>query len=328
MPRQIGADLKLDKGVGGEELVEGSEGLEGGGAAAEAALAVAGGRQDASLKTEDGAGAQVGIHLPLDAEGHVAGAVLPLMILILVVQREIDFKLVLHSEALFVNVVGDEAGRATGVRCGGDDELVFGIGLFGDQSARQIEFAPRLVWIWAEFAQVGDDVVDRPRRKQPAKCRHDGGEATRRAAVNDDGFPRGVWFGGRSGALREIRKCVRVFELRAGLGSAFSQIAVTGDAAGLVDAFAIPGIGRLGIVERLRAEEQCADGESEANANERRERNAPTPLGGEAASRDARENHRRASRQQTEQASWCIRFCRLHMRNPETEYFKRSCPVI
>ena len=39
-------------------------------------------------------------------------------------------------------------------------ELVFGEGFFGDDGARQVEFAARPVGSGAEGAQVGDDVVD------------------------------------------------------------------------------------------------------------------------------------------------------------------------
>ena len=63
------------KVFGGEKLIEGGEGLEAWCCRAEAAAAVAGGGQDAALKAEDGAGAQVGEHDALEAEGDVAGAV-------------------------------------------------------------------------------------------------------------------------------------------------------------------------------------------------------------------------------------------------------------
>ena len=142
-----------------KELVEGGEGLKGGGAVA-AAFAAAGGGKDAALKAEDGAGAQVGEHHVLQAEGDVAEWPFATVILVLIVQGTVDFDLVLRAEALFVDEVGGEARRAGGVGGGGDDEFVLRKGFFRDQSAGQIEFSARPVRIGAEGAQVGDDVID------------------------------------------------------------------------------------------------------------------------------------------------------------------------
>ena len=53
---KVCAELGLHEGVGGEELIEGGEGLELRGARAESACAIAGGEEDAALHAEDGAG--------------------------------------------------------------------------------------------------------------------------------------------------------------------------------------------------------------------------------------------------------------------------------
>ena len=200
------------------------------------------------------------------------GPLLPVMILVLIIEWKVDFDLVLHAEALLVDEVGGEAGRAGGVGGGGDDEFVLRIGFFRDQSAGQIELSAGPVRIGAEGAQVGDDVVDVCGGKQVAEGRHDGGEAARWAAVDDDGFPRGVGLGCGLRALREIGKGAGAQELGGGLGSALAQIAVTGDAAGLVDLFAVRGAGRFGIAKRLRAGGQRGCTEGEADADEQRKR--------------------------------------------------------
>src|SRR5581483_10998022 len=103
MTWKVCAELGLNESVRLEQLIEGREGLERGRARAESAGAISDRQQHTSLQGQDGPRFQVGEHDPLHAESHVADAAVPDVILVLEVNRHVDFNLIVHAEALLVD---------------------------------------------------------------------------------------------------------------------------------------------------------------------------------------------------------------------------------
>src|SRR5438477_7826 len=100
------------------------------------------------------------------AKSGVANAAVPSVILVLKIDRDVDFNLIFYAEALLVNDVSEETGCALRVERGGDDDFVFRISFFGDDGARKIQFAAWPAGFFAEAAHVANDSVDLVRGKR------------------------------------------------------------------------------------------------------------------------------------------------------------------
>lgn len=87
--------------------------------------------------------------------------------------------------------------------------------------------------------------------------------------MDDDGFPCGVGLGRRLRALRKVREGIGTCELGARLRSASPVAAVAGDAAALVETLAIFCVGRIGILQFLRAAECSVRGKYDAKADQK-----------------------------------------------------------
>jgi len=159
------------------------------------------------------------------------------VVLVLKMNGHVDFDLIFFAEALLVNDVAYETGSVLRVERGRDDDFVLGIGFFGGDGAREIQFAARPGGFFAETAHVADDSIDLFRGKRIGKAGHDLREAARGTAVDDHGFPGGVWFGSGLIALREIGEGAGRFESAEQFGSASAICAVTGDAGSFVNLF-------------------------------------------------------------------------------------------
>src|ERR1700751_1384179 len=178
------------------------------------------------------------------------------MVLIGVVDGHVDLKLVAASEGLLLDDVGGPAYGASGIGCGGDDELVFGESFFGYEGTGKIELAGReVVDVPAEGAGIGDDIVDLFVREEVAKGGHDLREAESAATVHDDSFVRDIGF--RSGlvAAGEVWPSIRADESSARIRCALSIGTVAGDASVVVDDLAVLGVRTAGVVEHLLCEQ-------------------------------------------------------------------------
>src|SRR4029079_8171029 len=99
------SELRLDKCIGSEELIEGGEGFKCCGARSEAAGAVAARNEQPALQAQDGSAVQAGKHDALHPQRGVTYSAIPDMILILKLEGNINFDLIGLSEALLVDDV-------------------------------------------------------------------------------------------------------------------------------------------------------------------------------------------------------------------------------
>src|ERR1700719_616253 len=159
MPRQVRAKLCLDKSVRPKYLIESSEGFESGGSTPKTTRLVAGGHNQASLQAEDRSRRQAGEHYALHPECGVTNAAVPGVVLVLKCQGDVDFNLIVLSEALLMNHVAHHAGSALRVDGVGEHSFVLGISLLGHQGSWQVQLAPRPVLLAAEATQILNDFV-------------------------------------------------------------------------------------------------------------------------------------------------------------------------
>ena len=136
--RQIGTQLRLNKSVGGQKLIESREGFKCGGARAKATLPAASRHDYAAKQAQDRPCLQIRIHDAFQTQRGIANATVPGVVLILEIKRNVHFDLIIFSEALLVNDVADDGRRALRVEATGNDLLIFGVGLFGNDRSGQI----------------------------------------------------------------------------------------------------------------------------------------------------------------------------------------------
>src|SRR5579872_2061394 len=157
--RQVRPELRLNESVGPKQLVKCREWLERRCARSEAPRAVSAWNQESALKAQDRSAVQVGVHHALDAQGRIANAAVPDMVLILKLDRYIHLDLVVHSKPLFVDDVSFVSRRAIRIDRSRNNLLVFGISLLSHQRARKIEFSARPAFLAAKRAQVCNEIV-------------------------------------------------------------------------------------------------------------------------------------------------------------------------
>src|SRR5882724_7437790 len=119
MPRQVRAELRLNKCVGRKELIKSGKRFERRGSGAETSRPVAGWQNNAakqaqnrSRRPQNRVRLQTRKHYPLEAQRGVANAAIPGVIDILIVDRDIDLNLIFYSEPLLMNDVCRTARRA------------------------------------------------------------------------------------------------------------------------------------------------------------------------------------------------------------------------
>ncbi len=178
------------------------------------------------------------------------------MVLVLEIQRNVHFDLVVLSETLLVNDVADDSGSPLRIQGAGNHHFIFREGFFGNQRAWKVQLAPWPSTLAAESTQIVDHLVDLFGCKRFFERRHDVRKAAITATVGDHRFPGPVIF--RSGlvALGEVWKSAGRFETGSGLWSAGTVRAVARDAGGFVNRFA--GIQSEGRTRVRLAEQQSS----------------------------------------------------------------------
>jgi len=119
-------------------LIEGREGFKCGRAGAKATLPATSRHDYAAKQAQDRPFFQIRIHHALQAQSGVANASVPGVILVLEIQRNVHFDLILLSEALLVNDVTHDARRALCVEDTGNHHLIFRICFFGGERSGEI----------------------------------------------------------------------------------------------------------------------------------------------------------------------------------------------
>ncbi len=182
--------MGLEEGVARQDPAPGEERLEHRGALAQALVLVAGGQDHLAAEADDVAARQVAVDRVLVADGDVADAAGAAAARgVDAGQRHGDLHHPHGAEALLVEELQL---RRLVVGADGEDRLVLGERLLGEQRPRQVELAARPARVVAEGAHVIEDALDLVAGQGVAEGGHHAVERPHRAALVDDGVPVGV----------------------------------------------------------------------------------------------------------------------------------------
>src|SRR6202521_6293275 len=104
--RQIGPQLKLQECIRGKELVECGKGFERCRPVTESIFAIPNGSEYSALQTQNGSLAQIREHHSLHRERNVPQAAVPGVVLVLCVDRHVNFDLIVDAKSLFMDNIG------------------------------------------------------------------------------------------------------------------------------------------------------------------------------------------------------------------------------
>ena len=182
--------MELQEAAAGQRLAEHAEPFEDRHAPAEPCRLVAGWQRHLAARAHDEAARKAVVERVLERDVDVAHATAPRTANVLV-KRERDVDLVLGAppEAMLVEELRLDGHFRRARDRDGEDRLVFGKGLFGEERARKIQVAARPARLGAESAEVADDGVDFGLRQGVAERRHAPVERADPAALVDDGPP-------------------------------------------------------------------------------------------------------------------------------------------
>jgi len=144
----------------------------------------------------------------LDPDAEIAGSALPAGRLaeICAGDRQANLDLIDRAEALFPEELVGQRVRSFADHGRGNDGLVLGVGLLGEQRARQVELAARPTCIRAERADVGERCGDLVRPQRFAEGGHEAVEAADRPPAMRDRVPVRIGLASSEVAIGEVGK--------------------------------------------------------------------------------------------------------------------------
>jgi hypothetical protein len=162
--RQIRAELRLHKSIRAKKLIKRRKSFKRRRPRSETSRSAPGWQKDATLQRENRSRLQVRIQRSLYGQRGVPNASIPRVVLILEIDWNIDFNLIVFPEALLVNDMTRSPRRALRIEARRQHNFVFGIRFFRNQRPRQIQFPTRPARILAEAPQIGHQVINLLRR--------------------------------------------------------------------------------------------------------------------------------------------------------------------
>src|SRR3982074_3538884 len=124
---QTRAELRLHKSIRAEKLVKSGKSFKRGRSGPKASRLVAGWQNSAAKQAQNRSRLQARKHDPLQAKCGVANTDIPGVILILKIDRDVNFNLIIHPEALLMNDVGRAPRSACRIHPRGDHNFIFRI---------------------------------------------------------------------------------------------------------------------------------------------------------------------------------------------------------
>lgn len=150
-------------------------------------------------------------------------------------ERHRDFQLIALAEDLLIDELIADVCRPPGVDRGSQHRLAFRKGFFGGQSAWHVQFTTGPVFLGAQAAHVGDDLIDLTRTQDAAEGRHDLRKPASGAAIADYRSPVPRVFRGRLVTSIEMRERIGLDETRCGFRCALTIGTMTGGAGRLIN---------------------------------------------------------------------------------------------